>query len=240
MEGENMRLEKELQIGDMIKGNHKRANFLVCLLTFGMVPIEYHMASSRLQYPVNGKATSMIVKRLEIGKARQLCVDNLLSMPKAVRPDYLFFFGDDMIPEWDGLIKLYAEMATGKWDVLTGLYYLKIDEPVPLTWRNDNIGYMYPGVHYKIGDVIDVDVTGMDFTLISTSFLEKMKEMVEFPVFKTGPGPLPYPDYSDKNAIVTHTEDVYFLHKVRYCGGRAGVHTGVKVGHYDINTGMIF
>lgn len=237
---EDMRLEKELQISDMVVGNHKRATFLVCLLTLGMVPIEYHIASSRLAYPLNGRAHSVIVKRYEVGKARDYCVENLLKMPKEKRPDYMFFFGDDMIPEWDGLIKLYTEMATGKWDVLTGLYFLKQDEPVGLTWRNDQIGYMYPGTHYKLGDVIDVDITGMDFTLISAEFLEKMEKEIKPPYFQSGPGPLPYPEYFDKNTIVTYTEDVYFLHKVRICGGRIGVHTGVKVGHYDVNTGMIF
>lgn len=240
MEEGSMRLEKELQISDMVVGNHKRSHFLVCLLTLGMVPIEYHIASSRLAYPINGRASSVIVKRYEVGKARDYCVENLLKMPEENRPDYMFFFGDDMIPEADGLIKLHAEMLTGKWDVLTGLYYLKMDQPVPLTWRVGNVGYMYPGIHYKIGDVIDVDITGMDFTLISSAFLKKMQGMIEPPYFKTGPGTMPYGDYYEKNDIVTYTEDVYFLAKVRECGGRIGVHTGVKVGHYDVNTGMIF
>lgn len=234
-----MRLEKELKIEDMVVGTQRRANFLVCLLTLGKVPIEYHIASSRLQYPVNGRAHSVVVKRYEVGKAREYCVNELLKIPKDRRPEYMFFFGDDMIPEWDGLIKLYDEAITGNWDVLTGLYYMKIDSPIPLTWRNDNIGYMYPNIHYKIGEVIDVDVTGMDFTLIKTSFLDEMAQKIERPFFKTGPGKLPY-DFYDKDAIIVHTEDVYFLHKVRQCGGKIGVHTGVKVGHYDVNTELIF
>jgi hypothetical protein len=90
-----------------------------------------------------------------------------------------------------------------------------------------------------VGEVIDVDVTGMDFTLIKASFLEEMSKKIEPPFFKTGPGKLPY-DFYDKESIITHTEDVYFLHKARQCGGKIGVHTGVKVGHYDTNTGMIF
>lgn len=235
-----MRLEKELEISDIVSGQHKKANFLVCLLTMGMVPIEYHIASSRMQFPVNGKMNSMIVKKYEVGKARDLCVDHLLRLPVDRRPEYLFFFGDDMIPDWDGFIHLYDEMVTGKWDVLTGLYYIKNEPPVPLTWRNDHIGWMYPGQHYKTGEVIDVDVTGMDFTLIRTKFLEEMAEKIERPFFQTGPGPMPYEAFSDPKTIVTYTEDVYFLSKVRACGGRIGVHTGVKVGHYDINTGMIY
>lgn len=232
-----MRLEKELKLEQIVTGTQQRANFLVCIITLGMVPIEYHVASSRLQFPVNGRAQSMIVKKYEVGKARDLCVDHLLRLPEENRPEYMFFFGDDMIPEWDGLIRLYDEMVTGKWDVLTGLYYIKAEPPVPLTWRNDTIGWMMPGIHYKVGEVIDVDVTGMDFTLIRTSFLQKMAEQVERPFFKTGPGPFPYQSIEQ---IVTFTEDVYFLAKARKCGGKIGVHTGVKVGHYDIKSGMIY
>jgi hypothetical protein len=234
-----MRLERDIEIDDIVKGQHKRAHFLVCILTLGMVPIEYHIASSRMQFPVNGKANSMIVKRFEVGKARDYCVNHLLRLPENQKPDYLFFFGDDMIPDWDGLIKLHDEMQTGKWDILTGLYYIKTEPPVPLTWRNDKVGWLMPNVHYKVGDVIDVDVTGMDFTLISVKFLEEMATKVEAPFFQTGPGELPYDEFA-KGKIITYTEDVYFLHKVRLCGGRIGVHTGVKVGHYDTATGMIY
>jgi len=239
-----MRLEKEVDIQDIVVGSHNRPDILVAVPTLGKVPIEFWVASSRLQYPINGKIRTHVAKGLEVGEARNSAVEYIMSMPKGDRPKWLFFLGDDMLPPWDGFVKLYEEAVKGDWDCLTGLYRMKQDGfPVFLTWRNDVIGRMIPGVHYKVGDVIDVDLTGLDFTLIKVSLLEKMTG----PYFKTGPSlsrDVPnntkYGGSENKTGIVLHTEDVWFYNKVKELGGRSGVATGIRVAHLDVSTGWIY
>jgi len=153
----------------------------------------------------------------------------------------LFFYGDDMIPPWDGFVKLYEEAEKNQWDCLTGLYFVKGEPPTPLTWRNDHIGRLQPNKDYKVGEVIWVDLTGLDFTLIRTSMLEQM----EPPYFKTGPSlrssiPNAIAKYADHQSIVMHTEDVWFYNKVKEMGGKIGVHTGVRVAHIDVRSGMVY
>jgi hypothetical protein len=196
-----------------------------------------------MQYPINGQIYSHIVKGMEVGEERNQCVKHLMNFTKEQRPKWLFFLGDDMLPPWDGFMKLYEEAEANKWDCLTGLYRMKQDGfPAFLTWRNDVIGRMKPNVHYKMGEVIDVDLTGLDFTLIRTSVLEKLKE----PYFKTGPSlrrDIPSAEKygtSDRKGIISHTEDVWFYNKVREVGGRVGVHTGVRVSHLDVKSGWIY
>ena len=234
-----MRLPTETRIQDISVGGHQRVHMMLCILTLGMVPIEFLVAFGRLKMPMNGTVISHVEKGFEVGKARNRCVEALLSMPTDQRPKYLLFIGDDMLPPWDGLEKLLEAM--GEWDVLTGLYYLKGEPPTPLAWRADIVGRMIPGVHFKMGEVIQVDLTGMDFTLIRTSLLEKFQEEYGPPFFKTGTtDSREFKNYKRLPGMVSHTEDFYFLRKAEAIGARIGVHTGVRVSHLDIKAGYIY
>ena len=147
-----MRLDKETEV---VTGDHQRASFLVAIPSLGMVPIEFCVAFSALQMPVNCKTNSIVVTKTEVGVARDYVADFALSM--SPRPEYILFLGDDMLPPWDGLIKLYQEMKTGKWDVLAGLYFIKQDLPVPIIWRDDVDGWLEPYIHYQPGEVVSVE-----------------------------------------------------------------------------------
>lgn len=240
-----MRLPKETKTEDIEIGSHQRCHIMVTVLTLGMVPIEWWVASSRMQFPINGQVLSNVIKGFEVGDARNLAVEHVLQIPKSHRPRWMFFFGDDMLPPWDGFVKLYEIAEKQKWDCLTGLYYWKGEPPTPLTWRNDHIGRLIPNEHFAVGDVIDVDLTGLDFTLIRTDLLEKMRSEYGPPYFKTGPSkrsslPSSVEKFTLKEGIVAHTEDVWFYGRARKLGATIGVHSGVRVSHYDVKTGCIY
>lgn len=238
-----MRFSSEAKLEEIELGSHQRCHIMVGLATLGMVPIEFVLAFGRMQMPINGQVFQHIVKGFEVGVARNLCCEFIMKMAKKDRPRWLFFIGDDMIAPPFGFVQLYEEAEKNNWDCLTGLYYWKGEPPTPLVWRNDHIGRLIPGVHFGPGDVVDVDLTGVDFTLIRVSLLEKM----ESPWFKSGPsvrGDIPgeVSKYIGLNndSIIQHTEDVYFYGKARAMEAKIGVHTGVRVGHYDGKTGCIY
>ena len=240
-----MRLDKDVQLKDMEVEGHERPYIMFVILTLGMVPIEFLIAFGRMQMPMNGRITSHICKNLEVGKARDKVVEYVLAMKEVDRPKYLFFLGDDMIPPWDGCMKLHEEMESGKWDVLTGLYFWKGEPPTPVAWRHNIRGRLMPQRDYKLGETIWVDMLGFDFTFIRTSFLQRMKDEVGPPYFKTGPSQkksMPgFPKTGiEGEGIVLHTEDVWFCDLARKLKGAMGLHTGIRVGHFDIKSGMIY
>lgn len=227
-----MRLSPETKVEDVVVGTHRRANILTCIPTLtGMVPIEFVVAFGRLQMPIGGLMESSIIKGMKIDQARNYFVEYVLSRPKDNRPEYLFFLGDDMLPPWDGLVKLYHEMMEGDWDCLTGLYYWKGEPPRALAWRDGVVGGLVPGEHFQIGEIVSVDITGMDFTLLKVSTLEKIKP----PWFQTGPS-----KKEGEEGIALYTEDVFFCRKLAAMGGKVAVHSGVRVAHLDIKTGIIY
>jgi hypothetical protein len=238
-----MRMPPDTKIESIVIGSHQKCHIFCVVPTLGMVPIEFVMGFGRMQMPINGQVFQHIIKGFEVGAARNRAVTDVLSIPKPDRPDWLFFLGDDMIPPWDGFVKLYEETVKNKWDCLTGLYYWKGEPPTPLTWRDDHIGRLIPGVHFTVGDAIHVDLTGLDFTLIRVSLLEEM----EAPWFKTGPSlradmPQAVEPYIDKanSGIVMHTEDTWFYGRAKKVGAKIGVHSGVRVAHFDVRTGCIY
>jgi hypothetical protein len=236
-----MRFQKEAKLEDMIVGNHQRCHIMMAIPTLGMVPIEFMFAAMRMQMPMNGQVFQHVVKGMEVGVARNKAVEAIMMMPKHERPRYLFFLGDDMIPEWDAFVRLYEIMEEEKWDVLTALYYLKMEPPTPLVWRDSIVGAMQPGRDFTVGERVQVDMTGMDFTLIRTELLEKMSN----PWFKTGPSVRIIKDewlepHITQESVVAHTEDAWFMKKAKALGGKMGVHTGVRVSHMDTRTGNIY
>lgn len=237
-----MRFQKEAKIEDIDTGSHRRSHVMMCIPTLGMVSIRFMFGAMRMQMPTNGQVFQHIIEGMEVGEARNKAVEDLMLLKKEERPKYLFFLGDDMIPEWDGFVKLYEEMEEGRWDMLTGLYHLKGEPSTPLMWRDDYVGRMKPGKDFTVGDVVRVDLTGLDFTLIRVELLEKMKS----PWFKTGPSS--YSEMYDVEVIepylvggfVSHTEDAWFIQKSKEFGAKIGVHTGVRVAHLDVNSGSVY
>lgn len=236
-----MRLPTETRIEDISVGGHQRAHIMLCILTLGMVPIEFLVAFGRLKMPMNGVVVSHVEKGFEVGMARNRCVEAVLSIEEKSRPKFLFFIGDDMLPPWDGLEKLLETMDPGKWDCLTGLYYLKGEPPTPLMWRDDHVGRLIPGRDFNVGEVVQVDFTGVDFTLIRTSLLAKFQKEYGPPYFKTGTTETKdLKNYKKLPGMVAHTEDFYFYNRAKALGARIGVHTGIRVAHLNIQSGHIY
>lgn len=212
------------------RGAHRRATFLKVLPTFGTIDVAYHVAAQRLIMPVNALVESFTIVGKEVGEARNEAVHFWRS--RSPKPEFLFFFGDDMIPHYDSLIKLWEIMRTESWDVLAGHYYIKQDfYPIPILWREEIPGYLREGEHYQPGETVDTDICGLDFTLIRPEILEK----IEPPWFKTGPTKM-----NDRGGVWCHTEDAWFVRKIKDAGGRVGVATSVRVGHLEVSTGEIF
>jgi hypothetical protein len=228
--GDKMHFTKDANLVDFV-GSHKRPAFITIIPTFGMVPIEFHTASLRLATPTNAKSQVFTIRGEEIGKARNFAVHHLLSGD--FLPEFFFFFGDDIIPEWDSLLRLYDEAVGGKWDVLGALYHLKREgTPTPILWRDELSGPLVPHVHFEPGEVVWSDIVGMDFTLIRPEIFRGLSE----PYFLTGPR-----RDEASGSIEVFTEDAYFCQKAKIeKGAKMGVHTGIRVAHMDISTGEIY
>lgn len=230
-----MRLSQETKTEPAITGTHRRLAFFLGIPTFGKVSIEWAISISRLQLPMNCMTISLVAKGLEIGNARQWLAENFL----ASEAKYLLFIGDDNISEWDSLLRLYEVMESDpSWDILSGVYHLKqATIPQIVAWNFDSDGPIRPGRDFQPGEIIQVDVTGLDFCLIRRETLLRLEKESVKPWFKTSSiEDLMRPD----GGMSIYTEDAYFFRKCKELGIKTGLHTGCLIGHYDMNKGVMY
>jgi hypothetical protein len=181
---------------------------------------ETGMALANLVKPMFGNAIPISPDALEVGEARNLCVETALE----IGVEHIFFVDYDVAPPSNALVKLLSL----KVPIAAGVYHLKQVPSYPLIFVKG-----WPGAFedYETGDLIKADGVGMGCTLISMEVFKKIKP----PWFKTCPG------YSESNPGVhtPHmTEDIYFCNKAKAAGFDIIVDTSIQCGHIDWRTGV--
>lgn len=142
----------------------------------------------------------------------------------------LLFVDDDMIFEQDELERLRSNKANWDYDIVAGFCTKRDWPPLPVTFRlldpQPPIPVSLNGdafdrvVDVEDGDIIDVDATGLAFTLIKRHVLEAMTN-------EYGPNFTDYFMY-DRGR---ESEDIYFFRRARELGFRIGIDTIAKPYH---------
>lgn len=159
---------------------------------------------------------------------------------------------EDNVPPQDGIVRLLEAIMTcpdcGKevggdawkcenghqgYDAVSGLYFIKTDPPVPMAFGAPTFNKKKMNFHpvsvaaaIKKGSVIEVNGIAMGFALFRKALFKRVKNTPKNPWFKTIPG---------------MTQDLYFCKRAKLeAHARFGVHCGVKVGHFDPNSGECY
>lgn len=245
--------------GFIKKGSFGRPTFVSVLISYGKcgrcgsgrsIPVEFLHAFSRLQNPINSSNMLLSYKHMEIGVARCKAIHDILRMKD--RPRYILWLSDDDLPPYDALIKLYMAMENNKsWDILTSLVHLKNEPPSPVLWR---VGHppMLPGKDFKPGEIVESDIANLGFGLMRPELFE---ELPTVPFQKMDPECIQSSEIipqwfksgfrveemeDGRDGMVMFTEDCVFFETLRKLGKKIGVHTGVRSGHLDVNSGIIY
>lgn len=183
---------------------------------------ETGMSLANLVKPMFGNAIPISPDSLEVGEARNQCVE----IAKAAGAEYLFFVDYDVAVPANALIKLLSL----KVPIAAGVYHLKQIPSYPLIFVK---GWTGAFEDYEAGDLIKADGVGMGCTLIRMDVFDKM----EPPYFKTVPG---YTPENPNEMLGYMTEDIYFCDKARNAGFDIVVDTSIQCGHVDWKTGIIY
>jgi len=164
----------------------------------------------------------------EVGVAYQKGFDMVLDNPELSKWKYILTVEEDNLPPPDGLLKLYESI--GDYDCVAGLYWTKGEGGQPMIYGDPSVmpRNFVPQVP-KIDTVQHCNGLGMGFNLWKIdSFRKKLKDMPK-PWFKTvqeiGKG---------------FTQDLFFYNNAAMYGFKVACDTRVKVGHLDVNTGMVW
>lgn len=204
---------------------------VTCVPSFGRTSMVWAAHALTLANPMASCHALVCAIGYEVGDARCRLAQAVLDMRP--RPKYLFFYGDDNIPPVNGLRLLMETMEQTGAKAVAGMYYQKDAPPsVPLLWRNGHAGPLIPGVHFTLGDVIEVDGTGLDFVLID---VEALAQVQRRPLFET------VTKWIEGRGMLLQTEDAAFWDGWREVHGKGPlVDTRCRVGHYNERRGAIY
>ena len=201
---------------------------LICLgiPTWGRVTTSWARAYRHLSGPLGSNLMEVEVKSKEIAAAR----NEIMSKAIGAGAEFLFFLGDDVLPEHDAMVRLLHRM----WDnpdltMATGIYWTKTHPTAPYLWKGLQRG---PYLDWTQGEWFQVDYAGCDLLMVRLD--DRMKELGP-DWFRTDW------DWENDGPIGNlNTEDLYFYTKTRDAGLTLWCDSGVQALHEDRETGIMF
>ncbi len=187
--------------------------------------------------PMNIPVQEMIISGHEVGNAYEEAVQIILETPQLKNYRYILFLEDDIIVpfinnSFGPLIELFKHME--KFDVASALYWTKGEPSLPLVYGDGNIDSPNPfevNTNWQPGDTIEVNGCGMGFALMKRNIFEDPK--LERPFFKT------MNEVKD-GKFKGYTQDLYFYEKIKKLGYKICVDTGIRCGHLDFQSEVVY
>ncbi len=196
------------------------------------IPMRDHMSAptviSLLQTQWPGPVVKLLMQGSVLTLNRNACIQQM-------QGDWILFIDDDMVWQPNAVMRLLEQLdslreSVDRVDILAGLFCRRTDpfQPVLYMREGPQAGAYNILEDWHSGDVVEVDATGMAFTLITRQGLELLTE-----------GPMP--SYEERVASKNHPdffrwhgslgEDLRFCQDVKALGGRIFVDTSIEIGH---------
>lgn len=174
----------------------------------------------------NAPLAKMCIEGYEVGEAYNQALIQILSTPQLAKFQYLLTLEEDNTVSPDSLLKLYESIQ--KFDVVSGLYWLKGPDGCPQIWGDPTKPNDFTPQAIGSARVQECNGTGMGFALWRMDIFRN-------PGFEHGKW------FRTVTAGGTATtQDLYFAKKARELGYKFAVDTSCKIGHLDVNTGEIW
>jgi hypothetical protein len=218
-------------IGRLIKGNtYKDLSTIWITPTRGNLKPRVVSSWMALMRPMNQPFVGpLFAEEDEVGIAYEKMFEMVLSHPELQNWKFILTVEEDNLPPSDGLLKLYESIEKG-YDVVSGLYWVKGDFGMPMIYGDVNVmpRNFVPQVP-KLDTVQPCNGLGMGFNLWSIESLKsKLKDMPK-PWFRT---------VQEKNK--QFTQDLFFFNESAKFGWKCACNTSCRVGHLDVQTGMVW
>lgn len=207
---------------------------VIIIPTLEHVPARVVASWMDLIMPPNQRIARLWSRGAEVGAAYSSMISAVLAHPELSTWKYMLTIEHDNIPPPDGFLKLLARAEskdTQHFSALGGLYFTKGECGVAQIWGDPNSAPLNfrPQKPDPNGGLKECCGTGMGFTLFRLPTFKD--EKLRRPWFKTAA--------STEEGIAS--QDLYFWTDARMNGGhRCAIDCGVKVGHYDDKTDIIW
>lgn len=210
-------------------GSWKRQRVVVIIPAGASIPAKAALSHWNIIFPPNNGVLRILAQGMEVGDAYSSAIESVIAHPELSQWEFLLTLEHDNLPPNDGVIKLIERMeAHPEFACIGGLYYTKGEGGVAQIWGDPK----EPTLNFRPqlpvdGQLVECCGTGMGFNLwrLKTFKDERLKK----PWFKTK---------ADKEGV--GTQDLQFWADARKYGYRCAIDCAVKVGHYDVDTDIVW
>ncbi len=200
--------------------------------TRGNIPAKVVQSWMGLMRPMNQLVIGpMFAIGLEVGEAYNNMIEQILSNPELAKFKYILTIEEDNMPPPDGLLRMYENMD--KYDVIGGLYWTKGEEGQPMIYGDPKVmpKNFIPQLPQP-ETIQEANGLGMGFNLWKIEMFKDSR--LPKPWFKTEQSFVP------GQGTKMYTQDLYFFEKAGALGYKFACDTRVRVGHYDINSDIVW
>lgn len=228
----------------VIDGTTYRDNSTVVVVpTRGKIDARVTQTWLNLVPPMNQKRGWFFARGDEVGKAYDKLIETILRDPQFKGWKYLLTLEDDNLPPPDAHLRLLESIEGGAGgpplDAVSGLYFTKGDWNMPMAYGSPE-EYRRTGVlEFRPRDVRDALAAGQ---LMEVNGIAMGCALWRLDLFRELPPPwfVTVADVIPDKGVVAMTQDLWFCKRAREAGKRFGVDLRVKVGHLDVNTGIVY
>lgn len=213
------------------EGSWKKQRVVAVIPAGKSIPSKVALAHRSIVFPPNQASTWILAEEMEVGHAFSTAVSQIIAHPELSQWEYMLTIEHDNMPPFDGLVRLIKQMEEHpEFACIGGLYFTKGEGGCAQIWGDpkDPVLNFRPQVPVD-GQLVECCGTGMGFNLWRLSMFKD--ERLRKPWFRTLNG-------SEGQGV--GTQDLYFWGDARKYGYRCAIDCGVKVGHYDMSTGIVW
>lgn len=218
--------------------SYKNNSTVIIIPTRGMVHQRVVESLMGMMAPMNQKRAIVWAVGDEVGRAYTDTLKMVLAHPELSKWKYVMTLEDDNIQPPDAHIRLLESIEMGL-DAVSGIYFTKGELNEPMAYgdpehyaRTGELEFRPRDIRQSLaqGTVMEVNGIAMGCSL----YRMELFRQIEAPWFVT------LADWKHGEGAKAFTQDLYFCERAKRAGKRFGVDMRVKVGHMDINTGIVY
>ncbi len=227
------------RIGLIPGSTYKDNSTVVVIPTRGMIHHKVVAAWQGLMPAMNQKRAILFAAGHEVGQAYNAMIANILADPVLSTWKYVMTMEDDNLPMPDAHMRLLESIELG-FDGVSGIYFTKGEINMPMAYgdpdeyrRTGALDFRPRNVVEALqrGQIMEVNGIAMGCALWRMDLFRQLAP----PWFVTVSDLVP-----EKGGAQCATQDLWFCERGRRAGKKFAVDFRVKVGHLDVETGVLY
>lgn len=204
-----------------------------------LVHVKILQSWQNLIAPMNQKRAFFYSSGNEVGQSYNEMIRNILAEPQLRNWKYILTLEDDNLIPADAHIRLLESIELGPFDAVSGIYWTKGDYNMPMAYGNPDEFRSTGNLEFRPRDIRDALTKGRTMEVNGIAMgcalwrMDLFREIPE-PWFVT------VNDVIENKGAACGTQDLVFCEKARRMGKRFAVDMRVRVGHFDIETGVTY